>query len=287
MKQELGSVISPAHVSSAESAILAMDAMPSMRAFWAAGEAARDNHITMYNCSYVTVSSAAAFAEALYILTCGTGVGFSVERRYTEQLPEVQPATGKTSHWEVQDSKEGWAMALYVLLQTLWDGHSFTWDVSKVRPRGARLKTMGGRASGPEPLVDLFKFCVRLFEEKRKRKLRRLDPIDCLDIMNKIAEIVVVGGVRRSSEICLSDLTDRAIAEAKVGEFWNEHPHRRMSNNSAVYEGQPDVLTYFEEMSALIRSRAGERGIFNREGATKQMTASGRRLPWEDIGTNP
>jgi ribonucleotide reductase class II len=274
-------------IDAGRAAILAMDAMPSMRAFWAAGTAAKDNHITMYNCSYLTVNCIEAFSETLYILMCGTGVGFSVEDQYVSQLPELQPRNGRTVKVVVEDSKLGWAESLHTVLTALWNGSDVEIDDSRVRPRGARLLTMGGRASGPEPLRDLFKFLVHLFKEKRARGLRRLTDIDCQDIQNKIAEIVVVGGVRRSSEISLSDLDSRAIAEAKMGEFWNSHPHRSMSNNSAVYLGRPDVVTFMEEFTTLIKSKAGERGIFNREGAMKQMTASGRRATWQHIGTNP
>lgn len=268
-------------------AIIAMDVMPSMRAMWSAGKAAKENNIAMYNCAYVAVNSIQAFSEALLILMCGTGVGFSVERKYTDQLPEIYNDPDLPMHIVVEDSKYGWANALYVLLECLWSGTEIAIDYSALRPRGARLETMGGRSSGPEPLKDLFNFCIRLFKDKRAKGQRRLQPIDCLDIMNKIAEIVVVGGVRRSSEISLSDMDDRAIAEAKVGQFWDLYPHRAMSNNSAVYHGTPDVIRYLEEFTQLIRSGAGERGIFNRTGALKQMTASGRRKSWEDIGTNP
>jgi ribonucleoside-triphosphate reductase len=288
MQQELGAdLLTPSVMTSARNAISKMDAMPSMRAFWAAGEAARRNHITMYNCAYAAINDVAAFGEALYILMCGTGFGFSVERQYVDQLPEIQPRTGNTVHVYVEDSKEGWASALLAVLHALWRGDDVTIDDSQVRPRGARLLTMGGRASGPEPLRDLFTFLIKIFNDRRARKQRKLTSLDCLDIMNKIAEIVVVGGVRRSSEICLSDLDDRLVAEAKMGEFWSDHPHRSMSNNSAVYNGKTDVVTFLEEWTTLIKSKAGERGIFNREGAQKQMTASGRRKPWEHIGTNP
>jgi ribonucleotide reductase alpha subunit len=281
MKAELGDAITQAQLNQAANAILNMEAMPSMRAFWAAGEAARSNNITLYNCSYCTINHIKAFSEVLYILMCGTGAGFSVERQFVDQLPELQPkANGEHNIVVVvEDSKEGWATALNQVLVALWQGFDPRIDYSRVRPRGARLITMGGRASGPDPLRDLFEFCRRLFDAKRAKKQRRLAPIDCLDILNKIAEIVVVGGVRRSSEISLSDLEDRAIGEAKMGEFWQDHPHRAMSNNSAVYHGRPDVVTFFEEFTSLIRSKAGERGIFNREGALRQMMASGRRNP--------
>lgn len=287
MSSELGSDVTDADKQRARAAMLSLGVMPSMRAVWAAGPAMRDNHITGYNCSFVAVNCLEAFAETLYILMCGTGVGFSIENAYLSCLPDIKPRSGDTTNIVVMDSKEGWAAAFQALLYALWRGDDVVWDTSAVRPRGARLLTMGGRASGPDPLEDLFRFCVRLFEEKRNKKQRRLLSIEALDIENKVAEIVVVGGVRRSSEICLSDLSDQSIAQAKMGEFWNEFPHRSMSNNSAVYDGRPDVVTFLEEFTSLIKSKAGERGIFNREGALKQMTASGRRIPWADIGTNP
>lgn len=287
MQSELGDAIPSSSLSQAEAALLKFDAVPSMRALWAAGPAARDNNITLYNCSYLTVSSIQAFAETLFILMCGTGVGFSVEKQFVDQLPEILPRTGTTIHIDVEDSKLGWAEALDTLLSELWQGNDVNVTYDQVRPRGARLLTMGGRASGPEPLRDLFEFCKRMFADKRAKKQKKLQSIDCLDIQNKIAEIVVVGGVRRSSEIGLSDLDDRAVAEAKMGEFWQQHPHRAMSNNSAVYPGRPDTLTFLQEFMTLIKSKAGERGIFNREAAIRQMTASGRRKPWFNVGTNP
>jgi ribonucleotide reductase class II len=275
------------HVQTAQSAIENMDVMPSMRALWAAGPAARNNNITLYNCSYLAVNDIRAFSECLFILMCGTGVGFSVERKYVDHLPSIMPRTGETRQVVVEDSKEGWANSLLQVMMYLWAGYDVTVDYSKVRPRGSRLLTMGGRASGPEPLMNLFNFLIRKFEEKRSKKVLKLDSLDCLDIMNMIADIVVVGGVRRSSEISLSDLSDRAIAEAKMGEFWNQAPWRSMSNNSAVYEGKPDPATFLQEWTTLVKSGSGERGIFNRYGAAKQMVNSGRREPWDDIGTNP
>lgn len=285
--EELGDDVSPYFQRIAREAMLSMSALPSMRTFWAAGDAARKNNITMYNCSYCVMNDVRAFSEVLYILMCGTGAGFSVERQYVDQLPALAPKTGKTATVVVEDSKEGWACALDAALSYLWTGIDFKEDVSKVRPRGARLHTMGGRASGPEPLVNLFQFLRNLFASKRSKGQTKLQPIDVLDINNKIAEIVVVGGVRRSSEISLSDLEDVLVANAKVGEFWNEHPHRSMSNNSVAYNAKPDVLQFMGEFASLIRSGVGERGIFNREGARKQMIASGRRADFAHIGTNP
>lgn len=265
-----------------------MEVVPSMRAVWAAGEVARNNHVTLYNCSFMVMNDVQAFSELLFILMCGTGVGFSVEQEFVSQLPELKTPTDiQFTYIYVEDSREGWAKALDVLLRALWKGDDVSWDVTKVRPRGAKLKTMGGRASGPEPLIRLFEFCVKLFKDRRAKGLRRLEPIDVLDICNVIADVVVVGGVRRSSELSLSDLNDRRIAEAKMGEFWKHSPHRSMSNNSAVYKHKPDVVTFGEEFLTLIKSQAGERGIFNREGAMKQMTANGRRKEFHIVGTNP
>ena len=286
-RDELGDVISPHFYNIGEQALLNMDALCSMRAMWAAGTAAKKNHITLYNCSYLTISSIQAFSEVLYILMCGTGVGFSVERLYVDQLPVLQPKSSKQVKITVEDSREGWATALDGYLRAVWAGQDVVVDASKVRSRGARLITMGGRASGPEPLLDLFNFIKNLFETKRKRGQAKLYSIDVLDICNKIAEIVVVGGVRRSSEISLSDLEDTQVARAKIGEFWKEYPHRSMSNNSTAYNVKPDMLSFLDEFTSLIRSGSGERGIFNREGARKQLTASGRRKDTEHIGTNP
>jgi ribonucleoside-triphosphate reductase len=296
-RDELGDVVTPHFYKIGRQAIINMEAMPSMRALWAAGRAAKDNNITMYNCSFMAINDVKAFSEILFILMCGTGVGFSVEREFVYQLPEIKPVTKKNPVGIlVDDSKEGWAQALDEFLRAMWKGDDPLVDYTSVRPRGARLLTMGGRASGPDPLANLFDFIRSLFEEKRRKGQRRLSPIDVLDIANKIAEIVVVGGVRRSSEISLSDLEDSQIAQAKIGEFWNRNPHRRMSNNSAVYNAKPDAITFAEEFLNLMKSGSGERGIFNREGAYKQLTASGRRKAFITevsgdryyiIGTNP
>lgn len=288
MRDNLPTKLTDAEVATCRSAINNMEVMPSMRALWAAGPALASNHFSGYNCAYLTVSRLSAFAEALYILMAGTGVGFSVERQYVDQLPEmVHEWTGITTNVTVEDSRRGWADACNEVLQALWAGNRLSIDYSKVRPAGARLYTMGGRASGPGPLRDLFTYCEELFEKRRAKRQFRLIPINAHDIMNKIAEIVVVGGVRRSSEISLSDLEDAAMADAKLGEFWNTQPHRSMSNNSAVYEYKPSPIRFLQEWTTLIKSNAGERGIFNREGARKQMSASGRRIAWSHIGTNP
>jgi len=288
MKEEIGDSVSPHFYKQGLQAILGMTVMPSMRAMWAAGTAAKASHVSMYNCSYLTVDSIDSFSEVLYILMCGTGVGFSIEREYIDKLPEIKSSTGKTVDVLVNDSKEGWADSFNKALRALWRGDSIKPDVSKVRKRGSRLLTMGGRSSGPEPLLDLFNFCTNLFEEKRKKGQTKLTSIDVLDIKNKVAQIVVVGGVRRSSEISLSDLDDRLIAEAKVGKFWERGMgHRSMSNNSAAYNLKPEVQTFTEEFLDIIKSGSGERGIFNRQAARKQMQFSGRRQDCKDVGTNP
>lgn len=294
-RDELGEdIVTPHFYKQGKQAILGMSVMPSMRAMWAAGKAAKQNNITMYNCSFLVIDNIQAFSEILFILMCGTGVGFSVERRFVDKLPRISFSTGKTVHTVVGDSKEDWAQALDRIIRALWAGHDVTWDVSSVRQRGARLETMGGRASGPEPLVELFQFLVTLFREKRRQGIAVLEPLDVQDIANKIAQIVVVGGVRRSSEISISDLNDLKIAEAKMGAFWdNGFAHRAMSNNSAAYDYKPDAITFAENFLTLMKSGTGERGIFNREGAYKQMAASGRRkiikngVEYYIIGTNP
>jgi ribonucleoside-triphosphate reductase (thioredoxin) len=279
--------IKPQHKRVAKKAIMNMDVMPSMRAFWAAGAASMDNSITLYNCSYAPVKDLFVFSEILFILMCGTGVGFSVERRFVDSLPELKPASGRTIKIVVEDSKDGWAGALNYAVSALWAGDSIEVDYSKIRPRGARLKTMGGRASGPEPLRDLFNFLTAMVEKRRARKQYRLVPINCLDIICKIAEIVVVGGVRRSSLICLFDADDKHVAEAKMGEFWREHPHRSMSNNSAVFQHFPGVTDFMEHWLTLIKSGSGEPGMFNRDAAIRQMLFSGRRKADDAVGTNP
>lgn len=275
-------------------AILAQEVMPSMRALWAAGDAARASHVTLYNCSYVAVDDIAAFSEILYILMCGTGAGFSVEQDYIDSLPTIEldqnsidklpkvgASTGKVVKIVVQDSKEGWAKSLDRALRALWKGHDIEVDYSHIREKGARLKTMGGRASGPDPLIRLMEFARAVFKRRAGKKLRA---IDAHDLICMIAEIVVVGGVRRSSLISISDLEDRDMAEAKVGAFPGV---RWMANNSSAYNDRPTALRFLDEWNTLAKSRSGERGIFNREGAIKHMVSSGRRKVYLKIGTNP
>ena len=266
-------------------AIHNLDLMPSMRAMMTAGKSADRDNTCIYNCSYLPVDDVKSFDEAMFILLCGTGVGFSVESKYISNLPEVPEKLYESDHIiAVHDSKEGWAKSLRLLLAHLYAGEIPKWDVSKVRPAGARLKTFGGRASGPEPLVDLFNFTVNTFKGAKGRKLHSLE---CHDLMCKIGEVVVVGGVRRSAMISLSDLDDERIRHAKAGPWWETAPHRALANNSAVYNETPTVGKFMEEWLSLYNSHSGERGIFNREAARKTVEKYGHRDPNFEFGTNP
>ena len=266
-------------------AILNHELMPSMRALMTAGKSADRDNTCIYNCSYLPVDDPKSFDEAMFILLCGTGVGFSVEQRYISLLPEVPDNLFDSQHTiAVHDSKEGWAKSLRLLLAHLYSGEIPRWDVSKVRPAGARLKTFGGRASGPEPLVDLFEFTVAMFKHAKGRKLNSLE---CHDLMCKIGEVVVVGGVRRSAMISLSDLNDERIRHAKTGPWWETAPHRALANNSAVYDETPTVGKFMEEWLSLYNSHSGERGIFNREAAKRTVEKFGHRDPNYEFGTNP
>ena len=266
-------------------AILDLQVMPSMRSMMTAGPAAARDNTCMYNCSYVAVDKPKRFDEAMFILLCGTGVGFSVERQYIQKLPEVPEKIFKSDTTiVVKDSKEGWAKAYRQLLALLWSGEIPKWDISKVRPAGARLKTFGGRASGPAPLVDLFNFTIDKFLVAKGRKL---SSIECHDIMCKIGEIVVVGGVRRSAMISLSNLSDDKMRYAKSGQWYLDYGHRALANNSVAYTDKPDAETFMREWTALIESKSGERGIFNRQASQKQAAKNGRRDPDSDFGTNP
>jgi len=266
-------------------AIKNMELVPSMRAIMTAGKAADRDNTAMYNCSYLPVDDPKSFDETMYILLCGTGVGFSVENKYISQLPEVPDNLFNSDHViSVHDSKEGWAKALRLLLAHLWAGEIPKWDISKVRPAGARLKVFGGRASGPKPLVELFEFTVAMFKHA---KGRRLHSLECHDLMCKIGEVVVVGGVRRSAMISLSDLDDERIRHAKSGPWWDTAPHRALANNSAVYSTTPTVGKFMEEWLSLYNSHSGERGIFNREAARKTVEKYGHRDPNFEWGTNP
>ena len=268
-----------------EEAVLNLDIMPSMRCMMTAGEALKRENVAGYNCSYVAVDSPRSFDEILYILMNGTGVGFSVESKYVDQLPIISDSFHETDTTIfVADSKLGWAKSLKELIHLLYAGQIPKWDLSKVRPAGAPLKTFGGRASGPGPLEDLFKFVVATF---KKAAGRRLSTLECHDIVCKIAEIVVVGGVRRSALISLSDLSDDRMRVAKSGDWWKENVQRALANNSFVAKEKPDVGIFMREWLSLYESRSGERGIFSRQASKKQAEKFGRRDPDHDFGTNP
>ena len=268
-----------------EDAVLDLRVMPSMRCLMTAGEALKRENIAGYNCSYVAVNRVHAFDEILYILMNGTGVGFSVERQHVNQLPHVADEFHHTETTiTVADSKLGWAKGLKELIGMLYIGQIPRWDLSKVRPAGSPLKTFGGRASGPEPLESLFNFTVNIFQNAPSRKL---SSIECHDLVCKIAEVVVVGGVRRSALISLSNLSDDRMRHAKTGQWWNAEPQRALANNSACYTEKPDIGTFMDEWKALYESKSGERGIFNRESAQHQAGKNGRRDAEHEFGTNP
>jgi ribonucleoside-triphosphate reductase len=269
-----------------ETAVLNLEVMPSMRCLMTAGEALERDHVAGYNCSYVSTNKVRSFDEILYILMCGTGVGFSVEREFVEKLPTIaEEFANSDTLIVVEDSKIGWAKAYKELFSLLIGGQIPQWDISKVRPAGARLKTFGGRASGPEPLEDLFRFTIETF---RKAAGRKLTTVECHDIVCKIAEIVVVGGVRRSALISLSSLDDDRMRNAKSGAWWENNGQRALANNSASYKSKPDMETFMDEWVALVKSKSGERGIFNRQAAKNQIKRLGdRRNPNYDFGTNP
>ena len=280
-----------------ENAVKELGVMPSMRCLMTAGPALKKENTAGYNCSYVKVDNQRSFDEILYVLMNGTGVGFSVEEEYTTQLPVIPDELYDTDTViVVADSKLGWAKAFKELISLLYGGHVPKWDVSKVRPAGAPLKTFGGRASGPEPLVDLFNFTINTFRNATGRKLKQ---IECHDIVCKTAEIVVVGGVRRSALISLSDLNDREMRFAKSGQWWEQNVQRALANNSVNYKEKPDVGTFMREWLSLYDSKSGERGIYNSMSAKRNVErlngryrdGSGdyirRRIPREDFGTNP
>jgi ribonucleoside-diphosphate reductase alpha chain len=267
------------------SAVKNLEVMPSMRAIMTAGKALDRDNTAGYNCSYLPVDDPKAFDEAMYILLCGTGVGFSVEHKYVNQLPEVpdQLFDSQTTI-VVADSKEGWAKALRQLVALLYSGEVARYDLSRIRPAGARLKTFGGRASGPGPLDELFKFTTAKF---RGAVGRKLTSIECHDILCKIGEVVVVGGVRRSAMISLSDLEDDRMRSCKSGNWWEQNGHRALANNSATYNSKPDIGQFLQEWTSLYNSHSGERGIFSREASQSQAAKNGRRDSSFDFGTNP
>ncbi len=262
-----------------------LDVMPSMRALMTAGEALDRDNVAGFNCSYLPIDHPKAFDEMMYVLMCGTGVGFSVERQYVSKLPEVAEEFHDTDTViHVADSKIGWAKAYRELISLLYSGQLPKWDISGVRLAGSALKTFGGRASGPDPLVDLFKFTTEIFREAAGRKL---SSIECHDICCKIAQIVVVGGVRRSALISLSNLTDDRLRRCKSGQWWQDNPQRGLANNSACYTEKPDFEAFLNEWKSLYESRSGERGMFSRVASQKQAAKNERRDATYDFGTNP
>jgi ribonucleoside-triphosphate reductase len=265
-------------------AIYNLEVMPSMRSLWSAGVSLKQNSFRGYNCSFVAVDHPRVFDEILFILMAGTGVGFSVEHKYVAKLPIINDNFVKTERTiVVEDSAEGWAKATRKLIADLYLGNEHLWDFSKLRPKGARLKISGGRSSGPEPLIDLFKFITKIFKNAAGRKLT---PIECHDIICKIGDVVVVGGVRRSALISLSDLNDIEIRDSKSGQWWLNNPHRSLANNSAVYEQKPSPEVFLEEWNALIKSGSGERGMYSRY-AVQRKADNGRRDATLVCGTNP
>ncbi len=272
-------------VAEIEQSILSQDVMPSMRAMMTAGEALERDNVAGFNCSYIPVDSPRSFDECMYILMCGTGVGFSVERENVDKMPVVSDNFHKTDTViKVGDSKPGWAKAYRELVALLYAGQIPQIDMSAVRAAGERLKVMGGRASGPQPLQELFSFTIETFKKAAGRKLF---PIECHDLMCKVGEIVVVGGVRRSALISLSNLNDDQMAHAKSGMWWENEGQRALANNSVAYKGKPEMGTFLREWLALYDSKSGERGIFNREAADKQVARNGRRETGHMWGTNP
>lgn len=268
-----------------ESAVNNLEVMPSMRAIMTAGPALERQNIAAFNCSYLPIDDPKAFDEAMYILLCGTGVGFSVEQQYVNKLPEVPDKLfDSETTIVVSDSKEGWAKSLRQLLALLYSGEIPKFDLSKIRPAGARLKTFGGRASGPKPLEDLFKFVISKF---RNATGRRLSSLECHDVLCKIGEVVVVGGVRRSAMISLSDLADDKMAHAKAGAWWDGQGQRALANNSAVYNEKPYIGQFMREWTSIYESHSGERGIFSRDASQRQAAKNGRRDATHAFGTNP
>lgn len=268
-----------------QAAVTAKEVLPSMRSIMTAGDALERDNVSGYNCAYLPIDDPKSFDEGMFILLCGTGVGFSVERQYIKCLPEVPTKIfSSDSYIVVHDSKEGWAKALRQLIALLYSGEAAKWDVSNVRPAGAPLKTFGGRASGPGPLEELFRFVTKIFISAQGR---RLTSLECHDIMCKIGEVVVVGGVRRSAMISLSNLSDDRMRHAKSGAWWETQGQRALANNSACYTEKPDVGIFMQEWLSLYESKSGERGIFNREAAQKIVRKNGRRKDTYEFGTNP
>lgn len=277
--------VAAGELSKAAKMIKELGVVPSMRAIMTAGPALDRDNIAGYNCSYLAIDDPKAFDEALYVLMCGTGVGYSVERKCVEKLPDVPADLHETDEvFKVEDSKIGWAKGMRKLVSRLYAGEIPKWDLSGIRPAGARLKVFGGRASGPDPLENLFRFTVGVFKKAAGRKLTSLE---AHDIMCAVAAAVVVGGVRRSAMISLSDLADDRMRHCKSGQWWDENVNRSYANNSVAYTRKPDMGAFLREWTSLYESKSGERGIFNREAAKNQAVKSGRRDPNHDFGTNP
>ena len=285
LREKHGYVPSDEILAELREAVFNRNVMPSMRGVMTAGPALERENVSGYNCAFLPVDNARSFDEAMYILMCGTGVGFSVEYKYINKLPALPETLEKSSTTViVGDSKEGWAKAYRELLGLLWAGQIPQIDISKVRPSGARLKTMGGRSSGPQPLVNLFDFTIQVFKGALGRQLK---PIECHDIMCKIGEVVVVGGVRRSAMISLSNINDIEMAQAKAGNWWEKNSQRALSNNSVAYSRKPEMQQFIAEWKSLYDSKSGERGIYNVAAAQKQAAKYGRRNPDIHYGTNP
>ena len=277
--------LNPKIKSELTNSILSLQVMPSMRALMTAGPALDRDHTAGYNCSYIPIDHVRSFDEVMYILLCGTGVGFSVERSNIEKLPVIAEEFEDTDTIiVVQDSKAGWAKSFRELVAVLYSGQVPKIDVSRVRPAGSRLKTFGGRASGPQPLINLFEFTIKTFKNAIGRKLNSLE---CHDIVCKVGEVVVVGGVRRSALISLSNLQDDRMRGAKTGQWWQDEGQRALSNNSAAYTSKPDMSVFINEWKSLYDSKSGERGIFNRQAAKNKAAENGRRDSEWDFGTNP
>lgn len=285
LKDKQNYILRPELRKELEEAVKGLEVVPSMRAIMTAGPALERQNVAAFNCSYLPIDDPKAFDEAMYILLCGTGVGFSVEQKYTNRLPEI-PDTMYHSETTivVSDSKEGWAKSLRQLIALLYSGEIPRYDLYKVRPAGARLRTFGGRASGPKPLEDLFNFVIAKF---RGAAGRRLSSLECHDILCKIGEVVVVGGVRRSAMISLSDLSDDRMAHAKAGAWWEQQGQRALANNSAVYEERPSIGQFMREWTSIYESHSGERGIFNRYASVLQAKKNNRRDAEQEYGTNP
>lgn len=285
IEKNKGVKISEADAEKIITAIRDLQVMPSMRAMMTAGKAAERDNTCCFNCAYIAVDHPHSFDEAMHILMCGTGVGFSVERQEINKLPEIPEKLFESDTTiTIKDSKEGWSKGLRQLITLLYAGEVPKWDVSKVRPAGARLKVFGGRASGPFPLVEMFEFVVRIFKGATGRKLNSLE---CHDIMCKIGEIVVVGGVRRAALLSLSNLSDDRMRHAKSGAWWEKNAQRALANNSAAYTEKPEVSAFMEEWRSLYDSKSGERGIVSRRALQKHVSRNGRRNSNHAFGTNP